>query len=183
MTQLPCKEYLHECFGYQEDGTLIWKIRPLTHFKTPHARDVSAFHAGQIAGSLGNMGYLNVRISVDGKRPAFAVQHVIWVMHHGEIPNGRLIDHKDTNKLNNRIDNLRLAFPTGNSQNGSLRSDNVSGIKGVCWNKKRKRWYVAIAVNSKKHYVGFYKTIEEATIAAHAARSALHNEFANHGLV
>ncbi len=182
MTQLPCKEYLHECFAYQEDGTLIWKIRPLAHFNTAHARDVSNFSEGQIAGSLGNMGYLNVRISVKGKRPAFAVQRVIWTMHNGQIPEGYLIDHEDTNRLNNRIGNLRLALPTGNSQNGSLRSDNTSGVKGVCWNNARKRWYVAIAVNSKKHYVGLYKTIEEATLAAHTARSTLHKEFANHGL-
>lgn len=32
--QLPSKEYLDECFDYsKETGTLIWKARPVSHFK------------------------------------------------------------------------------------------------------------------------------------------------------
>lgn len=183
MTIIVSQQYLNECFSYCENGDLIWKVRPISHFTTfaRHAAFVS-MTAGTIAGNpSGN--YLQVGITIAQKKITLFVHRVIWTMHNGEIPYGCQIDHEDTNTSNNRIANLRLTSATGNQYNKSLHCNNTSGVKGVCWEARRSRWYVAINANGIKHHVGYFETIEAATIAAQEARIKLHGEFANHGLV
>lgn len=46
------------------------------------------------------------------KTPPFALHRQIWIDHHGEIPEGHIIHHKDGNPLNNEIGNLE-AMPRG----------------------------------------------------------------------
>lgn len=59
------------------------------------------------------------------------VHRVIWELFNGEIPEGMQIDHKDGDRRNNRISNLRLVPAKLNSKNNRKRSDNSSGVTGV----------------------------------------------------
>jgi hypothetical protein len=102
-------------------------------------------------------------------------------MHHGEIPEGYLVDHEDTNPSNNRIGNLRLATHSANSHNANLRPDNTSGFKCVSWCKTQEKWHVGIELFSKCYNLGYYSKIEDAVAAAKNGRERLHQEFANHG--
>lgn len=54
------------------------------------------------------------------------------------------IDHKDRNKLNCRRDNLRYVTHTENNRNAGLRKNNISGIKGVCFQKRFNLWEVRV---------------------------------------
>jgi hypothetical protein len=45
-------------------------------------------------------------LSVDGKR--IAEHRQIWIDNFGEIPKGKIIHHKNGDKLDNRIENLEL---------------------------------------------------------------------------
>ncbi len=61
------------------------------------------------------MKYLNFKVYMNGKYPAIFVngtsKHVhrlVWEQHHGKIPKGYIIHHKDENKLNWNIDNLEM---------------------------------------------------------------------------
>ena len=63
-----------------------------------------------------------------------------------------------------------------------LRVDNTSGVTGVYWNKKDKRWQVSIKVGSKRGYIGQYKTLEEARTARLSAERE-HGFHENHGQV
>lgn len=102
-------------------------------------------------------------------------------MHNGEIPNGYQIDHWDTNTLNNKIGNLRLATDEDNMHNLNLSSLNTSGVKGVSWSKRTKLWQAQICANSIRTHLGYYKTIQDAEVAVKKARTELHQEFKNHG--
>lgn len=88
------------------------------------------------------------------------------------------IDHIDRDKRNNRWSNLRLATPSENNCNTSLRADNKSGVKGVCWKASRSRWLVQVAKDKQIHHIGYYKCLQEATQAAVEARRRLHGSFA-----
>lgn len=56
--------------------------------------------------------------------------------------------------------NCRWATKTTQSRNTMiLKSNNTSGFRGVCWNKKDKKWKVGITINSKNIYIGQYDNI------------------------
>lgn len=87
------------------------------------------------------------------------------------------IDHADGNGLHNTRANLRAATVSQNMQNTRLRSNNTSGVKGVSWSPKDKRWYAYINIAGKRHRLGGFKEIDLATAAISDARSVLHGEY------
>src|SRR3990167_923966 len=66
------------------------------------------------------------------------------------------IDHINGNKLDNRLSNLRLCNQSQNNANSSKRKTNVSGYKGVCWNKKYEKWEATITKDYKHIFIGYF---------------------------
>lgn len=159
------KELLHELFEYKE-GELYWKV--YTSSKTK---------PGDKAGCKNSHGYIQISI----KKKLYQAHRIIFFMHNGYFP--KYVDHIDGNRLNNRIENLRKATNFENSWNSKIRKNNTSGIKGVNWNKSRKKWEVRLrfAVTGKNLYFGRYVDKELAELVAIEARNKYHGEFANHG--
>lgn len=90
---------------------------------------------------------------------------------HREIMNltagdGRMVDHINRDRLDNRTANLRLVTPSENSQNMSNRSP--YGFRGV--SRSRDRYRAAAMVRGVKHHLGVYDTAEEAGAVARAWR-------------
>ena len=159
------KEQLHELFKY-DDG-LVW-IKVTKH---------NSHLLGEIAGSLHTIsGYYRVRINGMLHR----LHRLVWIYHYGDIPNGMFVDHIDGDKSNNRIENLRLATYSQNQHNRKICSTNTSGVKGVYWDKSKKKWRGRIEDMGKKLHVGYFHTIEEAETAMIIARNNLHGDFARH---
>lgn len=82
---------------------------------------------GDVAGGMGNSGYYQVR--KQGKLQL--VHRVIWEMYYGSIPENLFLDHKDGNRTNNKLSNLRLVQRSLNARNCQQREDNTSGVTGV----------------------------------------------------
>ena len=72
------------------------------------------------------------------------------------------VDHIYHKKYDNRKSQLRLANRSKNSMNKGLRSDNTSGITGVCWNRRNSKWKAYICVNGKQINLGHYTILENA---------------------
>lgn len=54
-------------------------------------------------------GYMHVSLSTDGtKRKHMYVHHLVWIAFKGEIPEGLIVCHNDSNRENNALDNLSL---------------------------------------------------------------------------
>lgn len=87
--------------------------------------------------------------------------HVVWVLSGKQFPKDKELDHIDGNRLNNHISNLRLVNRTVNSKNRKKRSDNTSGITGICWNKAHNSWCIRRTVKGKR-LATYRKTLEEA---------------------
>lgn len=102
-------------------------------------------------------------------------------MFNGSIPEGYYIDHWDTNKTNNKKDNLRAALPLQNSANSLTHKDSTSKVKGVSYAKRDKRWLAHITVNYKQRVIGRFLTREEATACIVANREKFHLTFSNNG--
>lgn len=132
-------------FEYK-DGDLIWKIKPSNRT-----------NIGDIAGVIGRK-YKQVQY----KGKLYKVHILVWILHNGEIPNKMQVDHIDKNKLNNRIENLRLL-----SHSDNLLNNNA---KGYYYNKRDKRYQAQIQINNKHQYIGQFKTEKEARDAYENAK-------------
>jgi len=60
--------------------------------------------------------------------------------------------------------NCRWSDKKVQSWNTKIRSENVSGVKGVSWDNKNKKWRATIHVNGRQINLGRFDTIEEASI-------------------
>lgn len=77
-------------------------------------------------------------------------------------PKGKVIDHINRNKLDNRKENLRVCTQRENMVNCGLLKNNTSGTKGVYWSKVCNKWCAFIHFNKKKIHLGVFSDKEEA---------------------
>lgn len=176
--ELPSFEYLHQCFSYRDNGTLVWKSRPEFHFSKQWL--CLAFNnkqAGKIAGTSQPDGYVVVGLN----RKIYKLHRIIYAMHHQDLSTKTYIDHRNGVVFDNRIENLRIASKSENSGNVKIRSDNVSGEKGVWWCKSKCKWIAQVQVNGKKTNKHF-DSFEIAKEWVREKRINLHGDFANHGI-
>lgn len=93
------------------------------------------------------------------------------------LEKGEQVDHiNNSNSLDNRRSNLRLASHGQNMKNKSMYKRNKSGYKGVYYFWKKYR--AQIQVNGKKIMLGSFDTPEEAHEAYCKAAKLYHGEFA-----
>lgn len=131
---------------------------------------------GDIAGCIRDDGY--VVIKIDGKlHLGHRLAHIFVT---GEFPKGRL-DHRDTNKSNNKWRNLRSATHSQNLSNRRRPKNNRSGHKGVSWHPKQKRWIARICVERRQLHIGSFKTKKAASAAYNAAAVKHFGAFARAG--
>lgn len=129
---------------------------------------------GQAAGCIDkSTGYR--RIAIDGRD--YRAHRLAWLYVHGVWPDGDL-DHEDTNKDHNWIDNLRPATQSQNQANTHRHRDNASGLKGVYFYRSRNRWRASISEGDQRKHLGYFDTAEEAHAAYCAAAKKIFGAFA-----
>jgi hypothetical protein len=126
------QEELHERFTYDsEAGNLINKKKNV------------------IVGTVHPRGYIVVHINYK----LYAVHRLVYIYHHGSIPDEYVIDHIDHNKRNNRIENLQAIKGSENSRKKKIIR---SGYKNVSPSLKHEgKWEVRLTL-------GPFDTPEEA---------------------
>ena len=65
--------------------------------------------------------------------------------------------------------------------NRKMNIKNTSGVKGVTWHKRAKKWQVVITFNKIHKYLGMYSDINKAKEVIDYHRNIYHKEFANNG--
>lgn len=96
------------------------------------------------------------------KKHSLLLHRLFFYWHNGYLPN--LVDHKDTNPQNNKIENLRELDNSGNTRNAP-KYKNIkasSKYKGVSWSKRHSKWRVVIYLNGKQIYIGLYESEDDA---------------------
>lgn len=88
------------------------------------------------------------------------------------------IDHIDSDGLNNRRSNLRLATRVENMRNQRGHRDSSSGLKGVSWDKRKRKWVAQICVLGQQKFLGRFDTTQEAHEAYCKGAAMFHGEFA-----
>lgn len=120
-------------------------------------------------GSRNGGGYLRLRF--------FSKKHYVhvlaWAHYHGRW--SRLsIDHIDGDTSNNKIENLREATHQQNCCNRRRRVNNLSGVKGVCWDRQHNKYRVQITANGRRVFQALASTLDEAA-DIYEKHSAIHH--------
>lgn len=128
--------------------------------------------AGSFAGCTTKVGYR--LISIDGR--CYRGHRLAWLYMTGEWPADE-VDHVNLVRDDDRWENLREATHEENLRNYPRPRHNTSGVKGVYWNKKNRKWKAQIRVNRSRIYLGLFDSLDEAAAAYAAASAQHHGEF------
>lgn len=109
-----------------------------------------------------------------GKRRVVCMHRIIL-----DAPISLQVDHANGDGLDNQKINLRLATSQQNGQNKRhpLRNNRL-GIKGVYWNKKRKKYQAVIKYNGKQINLGRFSLLADADKAYRNAEAKYFGNFA-----
>lgn len=155
--RLPPVSRLRQLLEYDQDaGRLRWRLM----------RRGSAV-PGALAGTVGKGGYRLICIG----NVQYRANRVTWKLVKGREP-PEYLDHKNRDKLDDRIENLRDLTASENSFNMGLTIRNTSGVIGVhpFWtNGHGPYWKAAITVRREQIYLGSYTYFEEAVAARRSA--------------
>ena len=124
---------------------------------------------GDVAGAPRGPGSY-VQIGIDRHR--YYAHRLAWFYTYGVWP--PKLDHKDLNKQNNRIKNLRLATTSQNGANRVAQKNNRLGLKGVRKHNTPGPCYSARVMGE---HLGCFKSAEEAHQAYIEAASKKYGEF------
>ena len=143
------QDFLRSIYDYDE------KIGRLRY------KNTTRYHqAGDIAGYVKQSGYRFIKIN----KSEYPEHNIIWIWHFGYIPKGKIIDHKNQVKDDNRTWNIAPATYAENSKNIPMSKRNDSGVVGVSYDKKTNTWRVRINVNYNEILWGRYTTIDAARL-------------------
>lgn len=121
--------------------------------------------SGKKAGTKTKEGYIRVKY----KGISYLAHRIIWFMFHGGL-HLEQVDHRDKDKTNNKIENLRLAS-NGQNKANSTKVKSSSGIRGVY--PYKDTWKVLCA----GQYLGCYKDKEVAREVFNKKAKELWGEF------
>ncbi|HDT5935407.1 TPA: HNH endonuclease [Enterobacter kobei] len=162
--KLPELSVINELIHYGSDtGIFTWK------------KDRGAIaKKGDPLRQVDSKGYTRVKIA--GKK--YLLHRIAFYLYYGEEP--EFIDHINSIRSDNRIENLRACTLSQNGFNVGLTSRSTTGVKGVAWNKASQKYQCTIKVKGKSFYFGLYDDIELAELVAMEARLKFHGSFARH---
>ena len=163
MTEKELYDECHKRFIYN-DGELYYKY-------TVSHKAQKGDKAGYLEPTKGKM-----RTCIKGER--ILIHRVIFLMHHGYLPEypKYQLDHINRDKLDNRIENLRVATNSQNMANKPSCHGKTSIYKGVC--KRGDKWYAQIKYNGKVHHIGSFDDEVTAALAYNDKATIHHGEFA-----
>lgn len=89
------------------------------------------------------------------------------------------VDHISGNPLDNRRKNLRICTPLDNSRNRPIRSDNLTGYKGVSYRARVNKYIARISPHpGERIFLGQFNTPQDAAAAYDRAAVLYHGEYA-----
>lgn len=159
LIEMPPFEYVKECLSYNpQSGELIWKARPLHHFKSERIkRTFTRTFTGKLAGRITSTGHISVNINGHD----YLAHRLCWYLHYGVAP--KRLKHRNNNLTDNRIENLYE--PSKANETLHDLAMKVEKTKGVYWHATSSRWVVKFQCHGVLKYIGCFKSFEDAKIA------------------
>lgn len=122
----------------------------------------------------GTSKYLRVVLCKNGKVKEMLVHQLVCMAFKGHNPdgfNGKIVDHINNDKLDNRLENLQVVPHRVNKSKDRKGTSKYTGVsKGY-----KNKWQSTIYINGKTKYLGCFDTEEEASEAYQNALLELNN--------
>ncbi len=134
----------------------IFKNTKIKGYQVSNLGNVKSLKTNRILKSSVSKGYKYVCVYDEKKPKTFTVHQLVGVAFLNHKPNGHkiVIDHINGDKLDNRVENLRLVTQRDNCY---THHNGTSKYKGVSWRKNRKSWVAQIYIDGKAKYIGSSK--------------------------
>ncbi len=126
---------------------------------------------GSVAGRLDKDGYVLIGLNYREYR----AHRLAWFYFYEKWPDTEL-DHKNRNRRDNSIDNLREATHSQNLAN-STRGASVESPRGVYWDAVHSKWVAKCGWQGKTYFLGRYRLLEDAEAARENFAKQHHGEF------
>lgn len=125
VNNLPTQKWMREHFSYNKNGFLIRK----KYMGGP------TYKGQKIEGCFSpTSGYKS--ISLCNRR--YLIHRIIFLHQKGFLP--EFLDHKNHNRLDNRIENLRPLTKQLNCFHRKVTCGNLSGVRGLSYRKNKNLW-------------------------------------------
>lgn len=110
-------------------------------------------------------GYFSVNLSLNGICKTNNIHVLVAVAFLNHKPDGfnSVINHKDLNKLNNRVENLEIVSNRENTNQKHI--PHSSKYTGVSWSKAAKKWHAQIRYKKQRIHVGLFREELDAHLA------------------
>lgn len=161
----PTKSFINDHYQYI-DGALFLKKKPSVYTPLKVGAQVGTNKFG--INKYSQLNIMNV---------TYQLYRIIFIMHNGEIPEGKLIDHIDGNPANNKIDNLQVVDYSQNSCKKKMQCNNVSDVTGVSFHKRIKKWQGVISINKKQYHLGYFEEKNDAIAARMDAQLSMFGNY------
>ena len=95
---------------------------------------------------------------------------------------GQRVDHRNGDTLDNRRENLRACSHQENSFNKkrtTKQGGRPTGLRGICWHNRLKKWQASICLNGRKVHLGYFASDCEAGRAYDRACRKMFGDFAS----
>ena len=163
-------ELVKELLNYDQDtGLFTWSSRDRRWFKSEGSfKSWNTRYAGSVAGNVwkGVRGYPTLRLTLFGEK--WLAHRVAFLWMAEDLPDQ--VDHKNRNSLDNRWENLCASSQEENMKNRSMKSNNTSGVTGVCWDKSNSKWKVQVKLSGELKHLGYFTDLSEAERVVKAFR-------------
>ena len=179
--------YLQTKLNYLRGFQLIEKLQPYfqevykkidgTNYYVSSYGNVKNAFDQNVNTSVDNVGYKRVFIlDNNGKFITRRIHRLVAIAFLDNPLGKRVVDHKDCDKLNNHISNLRWASHSENSMNSKQKKISNTTFKGV--RKTKYNTYTAIIyLNGLRKSLGTFKTLDEAINARKKGAQIYYKEF------
>lgn len=112
--------------------------------------------------------YLRISLCKNNKESSYSVHQLVAIAFLNHVPCGMdiVVDHINSNKLDNRVENLQLIT---SRENTSRNRKGTSKYTGVHWLKAISKWRAVIGIKDKKKHLGVFTNEYEAHLAYQSA--------------
>jgi len=158
---------LKEVLAYDsESGLFTWKVSR------------NGVSAGKVAGNVHkNTGYVAIKIDYI----VHSAHRLAFLYMTGAFPENQT-DHINGVTHDNRWRNLRPVTISENLRNQAKGKNNRSGITGVCWEKRCRKWRSTINIDGKQKHIAYFDHLFEA-VAARKSAELEYGYHPNHGRI